>query len=94
MPTTGVECLVKVELNCELRGSLPGVSCDLLESPTTNQCAAASILSEVTFSFQNCTCDDSANNQGAEALCDDHAGIDFTEPVTVSFTDSETAELC
>ena len=89
-PPTGVECDVDVEIDCKLPDGRP---CESLEPPPNNQCAVGALTDTVQFSFQDCTCGPTANNQGSEASCDDAAPIPFTEPVTVSCTDEASGSI-
>jgi len=66
-------------LDCVTAG---GTSCEEIEAPNTLTCTDGPDISVVAFSYQNCLCDATANNQGSAAVCEDSAPL-VEGPVSV-----------
>lgn len=70
---TQEDCFVEVTLDCVAED---GRLCDEIAPPSSKSCTNGPVLELVAFSYQNCACDATANDQGDATSC-----TDFTEPV-------------
>lgn len=85
-----VSCLVEVELACTTSDGLP---CEELTDPPNLTCATGEAIEFVTFTYNDRSCDGSANKQGDEAFCEDNVPITFFDPVTILCRDGDENSL-
>jgi len=78
-------CDVEVEVACSTDD---GRDCSEITSPSTLTCSGGSDIEQVALSYQNCLCDQSTNEQGDAATCQDLGEL-VPETVTIECVDGD-----